>query len=38
MESNIIFFDIDGTLFNEKTYTVPNSAKAALKKHKKMGI
>lgn len=37
MESNIIFFDIDGTLFNEKTYTVPNSAKAALKKAQENG-
>lgn len=38
MKSNIIFFDIDGTLFNEKTCTVPNSAKADLKRHKKMDI
>lgn len=37
MKTNIIFFDIDGTLFNEKTYTIPDSAKAALKKVQENG-
>jgi len=32
MKPNIIFFDIDGTLLNEKTFTVPESAKEAIKK------
>lgn len=31
MKPNIIFFDIDGTLLNEQTYTVPDSAKKAIK-------
>jgi len=30
METKFIFFDIDGTLFNEKTYTVPTSTKKAI--------
>lgn len=32
MKQNIIFFDIDGTLISEKTFTVPDSAKKAIKK------
>jgi Cof subfamily protein (haloacid dehalogenase superfamily) len=32
MKSNIIFFDIDGTLLSEKTFTVPESAKEAIRK------
>ncbi|EKQ57262.1 MULTISPECIES: Cof-type HAD-IIB family hydrolase [unclassified Clostridium] len=31
MKPNIIFFDIDGTLLSEETYTVPESAKRAIK-------
>jgi len=30
MKPNIIFFDIDGTLLSEKTFTVPDSAKEAI--------
>lgn len=37
MKPNIIFFDIDGTLLSEKTYTVPESAKHALKQAQKNG-
>lgn len=29
MKPNIIFFDIDGTLLSEKTFTVPDSTKEA---------
>ena len=32
MKPNIIFFDIDGTLLSEKTFTVPDSAKEAIRK------
>ncbi len=32
MKPNIIFFDIDGTLLSEKTFTIPDSAKKAIKK------
>lgn len=31
MKPSIIFFDIDGTLLNENTYTVPDSTKKAIK-------
>jgi Cof subfamily protein (haloacid dehalogenase superfamily) len=37
MKPSIIFFDIDGTLFNEKTYIVPGSAKAALRQAQENG-
>ena len=37
MKPNIIFFDIDGTLINEKTYIVSDSTKEAIKKAKKNG-
>lgn len=37
MKPNIIFFDIDGTLMHEKTYTVPDSAKEAIRKAQKNG-
>lgn len=37
MKPNIIFFDIDGTLLNEVTYIVPESAKLALKKAQENG-
>ena len=30
--TKLFFFDIDGTLLSEKTHTVPQSAKEALKK------
>ena len=33
----LLFFDIDGTLLSEKTHTVPQSAKEALKKVKEKG-
>lgn len=32
MKPNMIFFDIDGTLLSEKTFTVPDSAKEAIRK------
>lgn len=32
MKPNVIFFDIDGTLLSEKTFTVPDSAKEAIRK------
>lgn len=38
MNKNIIFFDIDGTLVSEKTHTVSDSAKKALKMAKKREI
>ena len=31
-DRKLLFFDIDGTLLSEKTHTVPQSAKEALKK------
>lgn len=34
---NIVFFDIDGTLVSETDYSIPNSAKDALKKLKSKG-
>jgi len=37
MKPNIIFFDIDGTLINERTYIVPDSTKEAIKKAKENG-
>lgn len=37
MNKNIIFFDIDGTLVSEKTHTVSDSAKKALKMAKEKG-
>ena len=37
METNIIFFDIDGTLIDEKTHKVPESTKEALKMMKSKG-
>lgn len=37
-DRKLLFFDIDGTLLSEKTHTVPQSAKEALKKLKKMDI
>lgn len=37
MKPNIIFFDIDGTLLNEKTYVVPDSAKESIKKAQENG-
>lgn len=37
MKPNIIFFDIDGTLINEKTYIVPDSTKEAIKKAQENG-
>lgn len=37
-DRKLLFFDIDGTLLSEKTHTVPQSAKEALKKPKKMDI
>lgn len=33
-DRKLLFFDIDGTLLSEKTHTVPQSAKEALKKAK----
>ena len=37
MDKKIIFFDIDGTLIDEKTDTIPESTKEALKKAKENG-
>ena len=37
-DRKLLFFDIDGTLLSEKTHTVPQSAKEALKKQKKKDI
>lgn len=37
MKTKMIFFDIDGTLLNEKTYMVPESAKIAIKKAQENG-
>lgn len=37
MKPQIIFFDIDGTLINEKTYIVSDSTKEAIKKAKENG-
>jgi len=37
MKPNIIFFDIDGTLLNERTFTVPESAKEAIRKTQENG-
>lgn len=37
MNRNIIFFDIDGTLLSESTQTIPESAKAAVKKAQENG-
>jgi len=37
MKPNIIFFDIDGTLLSEKTFTVPDSAKEAIRKTQENG-
>lgn len=37
MKPNIIFFDIDGTLLNEKTYEVPDSAKESIRKAQENG-
>ena len=37
-DRKLLFFDIDGTLLSEKTHTVPQSAKEALKKAKEMDI
>ena len=38
-DRKLLFFDIDGTLLSEKTHTVPQSAKEALKKAKeKLGF
>ena len=37
MKQKVLFFDIDGTLLSEKTHTVPQSAKEALKKAKEKG-
>lgn len=37
MEKHILFFDIDGTLIDEETDVVPESAKAALKQAKENG-
>lgn len=31
MNKNIIFFDIDGTIIDEKTHIIPDSAKKAIK-------
>lgn len=36
-DRKLLFFDIDGTLLSEKTHTVPQSAKDALKKAKEKG-
>lgn len=36
-DRKLLFFDIDGTLLSEKTHTVPQSAKEALKKAKEKG-
>lgn len=36
-DRKLLFFDIDGTLLSEKTHTVPQSAKEALKKAKENG-
>ena len=36
-DRKLLFFDIDGTLLSEKTHTVPQSAKEALKKVKEKG-
>jgi Cof subfamily protein (haloacid dehalogenase superfamily) len=37
MKPKIIFFDIDGTILDEKTYMVPNSTKHAIKKAQENG-
>lgn len=37
MDTKLIFFDIDGTLLDEKTFTVPTSAKKALQLAKDNG-
>ena len=37
-DRKLLFFDIDGTLLSEKTHTVPQSAKEALKKVKEKDI
>lgn len=37
MDKKIIFFDIDGTLIDEKTDIIPDSTKEALKKAKENG-
>ena len=37
-DRKLLFFDIDGTLLSEKTHTVPQSTKEALKKRKKKDI
>jgi hypothetical protein len=37
MNKKIVFFDIDGTLLDEETHTIPNSCKEALKQAKKNG-
>ena len=37
MKPNTIFFDIDGTLLSEKTFTVPESAKEAIRKTQENG-
>lgn len=37
-DRKLLFFDIDGTLLSEKTHTVPQSAKEALKKAKEKDI
>lgn len=37
MNKKIIFFDIDGTIFSEKTFSIPESTKIALKLAKENG-
>ena len=38
MDTKLIFFDIDGTILDEHTHTVPLSAINAIKKLNKMAI
>ena len=37
MTKNIVFFDIDGTLLNERTHIIPESTKIAIKKMRENG-
>ncbi len=37
MKTKIIFFDIDGTILSHRSYTVPNSIKAAIRKARANG-
>lgn len=37
MEKQLIFFDIDGTIFNEETYEIPDSTTAAIHQAQKNG-